>query len=260
MFATVHNANSASANGITLFPNHQGSLEDALEAGYRGINVDIGLCEGELQLVHGFCTLGVRSPVEVFTNILQFAVDHPNDVIIMPTQINEDTGGQVTLTMIDELFQSIPGLKDRLYTHQPGQPWPTLSEMSAANTTIAFFYYNNGEQCRGTSNNCPTGFNEWFYYATESEYSFPSLTDLDDPTYACQQTRGLGGFQDFYGVNIFTQIPSPANCQVLNTREYLTNHIEACAAQEQRMVNLLLVDCWEEGDVLEVVREYNMDL
>lgn len=179
----------------------------------------------------------------------------------MPTQINEDTGGEVTLAMLEELFDSVPGWNDRLYTHQPGQPWPTLREMSAANTTIVFFYYNNGEPCRGRGNdNCPLGFNEWFYYATESEYSFPALTDLDDPTYACQQTRGLNGQQDFYGVNVFTQLPSPTNCQVLNTKEFLTNHMEACMAQEQRRINLLLIDCWDVGDALEVVRDYNLNL
>jgi hypothetical protein len=45
MFATAHNAMSSTENKF-LFANHKYELEDALIAGYRGINVDIGKCNG----------------------------------------------------------------------------------------------------------------------------------------------------------------------------------------------------------------------
>ena len=51
LFATVHNAN----HHVPPFSNHGQSLEDALEAGYRGLQLDFCKCDGELRFCHGSC-------------------------------------------------------------------------------------------------------------------------------------------------------------------------------------------------------------
>jgi hypothetical protein len=261
LFATVHNAAATVADNVTLYPNHAKSLEDALTAGYRGINVDIGKCNNEIRLVHGFCGLGSRDPIEALSNIVSFVQANPNEVILMPTQIDYSTGGTVTLNEIDSMMQQVPGLKDLMYNHgNTDTPWPTLGELIQNNTRILFFHYD-GERCFGAEAvTCPYGFHDWFEFAGESQFVFYDTSQLDDKAYACQITRGGGGFLDFYGVNVFTLLPSNASCVTLNTKENLANHIQACSNLTGRVVNLLVVDCWDVGDVLAVVQEINESL
>ena len=57
MYATLHNAMATFENGFLFGPNHKFQLEGALEAGYRGLNLDICNCGGELQFCHGECRI-----------------------------------------------------------------------------------------------------------------------------------------------------------------------------------------------------------
>jgi len=264
LFATVHNAPSTSEAGFQFVPNHRYNFEGALEAGYRGINFDIGKCGGEVQLVHANCGLGSREPVAALTNIVSFLKSNPNEVIIIPTQVENNAGGGViTLAEIDALLQSVAGFKNLMYQHPgPGTNWPTLRELIEANTRILFFHFNGDEYCSGSNAvSCPSGFNDWFRYVGESEFEFTSSSQFSDPSYSCKITRGPGAnTPDFYGVNVFLQLPNLQTCGELNTREFLVSHLEACGGVTGYDVNVLVVDCWDEGDVLDVVREYNQAL
>jgi len=53
LFATLHNAMATFEDGFLFGPNHQSPLEDALEVGYRGLNLDICNCGGEIIFCHG---------------------------------------------------------------------------------------------------------------------------------------------------------------------------------------------------------------
>ena len=55
MYATLHNGMATFEDGFMFGPNHKFKLEGALEAGYRGINLDICNCGGELIFCHGEC-------------------------------------------------------------------------------------------------------------------------------------------------------------------------------------------------------------
>ena len=55
MYATLHNGMATYEDGFVFGPNHKFKLEGALEAGYRGINLDICNCGGELIFCHGEC-------------------------------------------------------------------------------------------------------------------------------------------------------------------------------------------------------------
>ena len=263
LFATVHNAASTAADGVLFFPNHQKSLEDALVAGFRGINVDIGICGDTMRLVHGFCAVGYREIIPTFSNIVTFLQDNPNEVVIMPVQINSDLGGTVTLQEIDNVLQLVPGMKEIMYSHpSDATSWPTLRQLIAANTRLLFFVYN-GERCYGAEAtvSCPVGIHDWFQYAGESEFQFDSPEQLNDKSYACTITRGGSGLLDFYGVNIFTTLPARSNCEVLNAQVNLESHLSSCSSVTgQMIVNLLIVDCWDVGDVITFVNTYNADL
>ena len=53
MYATLHNGMATFEDGFLFGPNHQSPLEGALEAGYRGLNLDICNCGGEIIFCHG---------------------------------------------------------------------------------------------------------------------------------------------------------------------------------------------------------------
>jgi hypothetical protein len=255
LFATVHNAQASAADNFIL-PNNQLSMEAALVAGYRGLNFDIGKCNGEIALVHSFCSVGTKDHRTTWENINQFLEENPNEVLLLPVQIDYGAGGQVTLEEINAEMESISGLKNRMYAHPgPGTPWPTLRELIKADERILFFHYN-GQTCSEVT--CPTGFHDWFTYAAETEFSFDDVSALEDRTTSCEITRGQDGQRDFFGINVFTRIPSEVTCAVLNTAEFLEIHMEECSALNGGFKpNLILVDCWDEGDLLSIVRQYN---
>ena len=233
------------------------SFEAALEAGFRGINVGISKCDGDLQLIHINCTMGARDAAEAFSNIASFLEANPSEVIMMPTQIIDDT---VTIQEINVMMEGIPGLKELLYDHpDPATRWPTLRELIDANTRILFFQYNRErwDERYCANIDCPSGFHDWFDYATETRQSFGSIADVLNTDVSCEITRGRNG-SSFFGINVFMAYPSCfALCETLNARDFLESHIEACMLLTGEGPNLLLVDCWAVGDVLAVVRSYN---
>lgn len=260
LFATVHNGASTPVNGFTILPNHQRNLTEALYAGYRGINVDIGICNGVLGLVHSTCFLGFDANLtNTFQEIADFLEQHENEVLLMPTQLDFGTGGEFSLLEMEAVMPV--SFRNLLYEYPTNNderpPWPTLRELIVANQRILFFHYN-GERCN-SSITCPYGFMDWFDYAAESDFSLADVDALLDKDNACRITRGETS-TSFYGVNDFTSLANPKACGVLNSGEFLRNHIVSCANVTQRDVNLVFVDCWDVGDVLEVVHEYNQGL
>lgn len=255
LFATLHNAASTTADNFTLLPNHERNLSEALIAGYRGINVDIGICNGVLGLVHSTCVLGFANLTTTFAEIAAFMEKNVNEVLLMPTELNFDTGGAFSLLQMAALMPM--RFRKLLYQHpNVTTPWPTLGELIDANQRILFFHYN-GERCNSTSSTtCPFGFMNWFDYAAESEFSFANTSALNNKESACNVTRGRSS-TSFYGVNIFPRIANVQACVVLNDAEFLRTHIAACANITRRDVNLILIDCWEIGGALAVVQEYN---
>jgi hypothetical protein len=47
LYATLHNAMATFEDGFIFGPNHQKKLEQAIEVGYRGINLDLCNCGGQ---------------------------------------------------------------------------------------------------------------------------------------------------------------------------------------------------------------------
>lgn len=268
MFATMHNAN-ADSSVILFVPNHNQDLMAGLNAGIRGLNMDLGFClvnnENVLALMHATCVIGFSEARDVFSRIHNWLTAHPNQVILMPIQM-ENTGSPVRLREhVLPLFQSIVDrngrtMADRLYAHPgPTTPWPTLGELIAADERILFFHYNSEETCAAMD--CPRGFHDWFAYAAETEFAFASVADIQQNTArACSITRGASGTTDFFGVNLFLEIPNQDASAVLNGADFLESHLDACSEQSGLTPNLVLVDFWEQGDVIEFVNDRNAQL
>jgi hypothetical protein len=254
---------------IVSKPNHSEDIITGLEAGIRGINMDIGKCikdgERQLSLVRSNCALGYSDPLEVLTDIHQFLTENPNEVIIMPTRIDDNTGGAVGLEEIHSVMKAVVddegrSMADRLYAHPPGvtTTWPTLGKLIDGDQRIIFFHFNGAETCQGLGEECPVGFHDWFAYAAETAFSFANTDEIkDDPEGACTITRGGDGTRDFFGINVFVEVPSSDSSAELNDASFLQQHIEACSDQNGLDPSLILVDFWSEGDVLQVVEAYN---
>jgi hypothetical protein len=255
MYAGVHNAMAARDNGFWVQPNHQLSLERSLRSGYRAINIDMGKCDGELQLVHGVCAF-TRDPAEVFTNIVSFLETNPSEVILLNMQIDNDAGGAVVL--LDDIYtvmESVEGFTSLLYAHpDTNTEWPTLRELTSSKKQILFFHYN-GQTCQEVT--CPSGFHDWFVYAAETEFSFGGVSDVRDTATSCTITRG-SSTNDFFGVNMFVTPPSRTACSDLNTLQSTRTHTDACSSLNGGLdVNVVYVDFWDAGSLPELAQIEN---
>jgi hypothetical protein len=269
-FATLHNAYASADKGFGVFPNHRRSLESAVMAGYRGINLDVGVCGGRLALVHTYCFLGKRDPVKVLSWLDSWLDANPSEVVLLPTQIDNASGGPVSLEQVWNLLQSSGNIAKKLYVHDPSKGFPTLGELVETNRRVLFFVYGGRQTCAslegsagsGVGFRCPPGMYDWFQYAAETEYQFDSVAELRDEAYSCRVTRG-SATAPLLGVNVFLSLPNPTASRTLNGADFLRPHLQGCAQRNGRAsrrgggVNAVLVDFWDEGDVLEVVREHN---
>jgi hypothetical protein len=139
-YASVHNAMASFEGGFLFQQNHQLQLEGALEAGYRGINLDVCNCNGQYQLCHGICNFGARDPVETFASINSFLDKNPTETILVVLEINSGVDEPVDLNELYSILSGVEGLLAKLYVHEEtAAPWPTLRETVDANTVSVHF-------------------------------------------------------------------------------------------------------------------------
>jgi hypothetical protein len=270
MFAAPHNANAALMNGYKILPNHIRILEQAMQAGYRGINIDMAKCKANnstnLQLIHRLCIFNKRSPHHVFSHINNFLANNPNEVMMIVIEIDFQRGITFPLSDVYNMLQTIPGLVERLYNHPDRfnpftsnrTAWPTLRELIQVDQRLIIFTYN-GESCYFNPRTCPPGIHDWFAYAGETQFVLPTVDAFRNTSYSCEVTRGNNGRLDFIGMNHFLQIPrmGPTSHQV-NQYTFLKQRILNCTQFNQnRTMTIVFVDFWGIGDVLQVVKEFN---
>jgi hypothetical protein len=268
LFAGLHNAQSSVEDGFYLAPNHQYSSISALDYGYRTLNFDIGVCNGELVFVHGICSLGTTDPTITFTAINQWLDQHPTEVILIPIQIVNELDEPVDLDRLYSILTNIEGFTDRMYQNLNLEDWPDLRTMVQLDKRIVIFQYNAKESCsdallgKNTSNYvCPPGFHDWFTFAGETKYDFEKEEEFDNKAVACNITRGrLKG--PFFAINVFLTIPSKKiQSATLNTKSFLQDHIAMCSdVNGGSDVNVVFVDFWSEGNLPEVVQLHNSAL
>lgn len=258
MFAGLHNAHSSVEDGFFFLGNHRYSLETALKAGFRAINLDLANCNGQLALVHGTCALGRRDPYAVFTHIQQFLDEHPRELLIIPIQVNNRADERVDLWEFGSILQSVPGLMDRVYSHDESKFWPTMRELIDSDQRILLFVYNADVVCRYPGD-CPSGLHDWFLFATETKFQFRSVNDFADTSEACAFDRGTQGYQDFYAMNVFVSnpLPSRASARIINQHDFLSEHWQACQELVGKKASIIFIDFWEEGNLVDLVQSYN---
>jgi len=269
MYAYMHNAVHTRDDGF-LFPwNHEQTLEQALVAGYRALELDVSRCDDDIVFYHGLCGLGVRDPVQVLNNVGDFITQNPNEVVFLFLQMPENVN-TVSLADFDTVVVENSNLADRLYAHpDTATPWPTLGELITAQQNVILFYFNQ-PACR-VDDACPTpAWNYWFEYGMETEYDFGTLDALDDTVASCTPNFDSTP-RDFYRVNSFVTLPSQRASRTLNSYEYAQTRTRACQDQVATQFgtdtgqqegttfvpNFYAVDFWSLGEVPRWVQDEN---
>jgi hypothetical protein len=260
MYAGVHNAMATAQDGFRLAPNHNYNFELALERGYRAIAMDIGMCDGQLQFIHGKCILGKRDPLTVFQHLNDFLDENPNDVVLFAMEVNNFAGGgQVDLDALYSIMQQVSGFTERFVIHDNvTQPWPTLRELIALDQRVMMFHFN-GPTCAELTFGCPTGVYDYFEFVAEGGFIFDTVEDIQNVTQACSVPRGATGQADFFGINLFTLIPQESEAPITNSKDFIEHQIEMCTEYQSGIdVDIIYVDFWDIGDAVEVVQERNI--
>lgn len=263
LWATSHNAMATKEGGFLFGYNHLYNLEESLRAGYRAISIDVCNCGGIYQLCHGICGIGIRDPVEVFQNMMQFLNEHPSEIIMINLQINNEAQGGYPVnlnTFSNLLFNEVEGLDAMLYNHDNvTQPWPTLQNLKDLGERMLLFHFN-GPSCPNPGD-CPNGFHYWFDFGAETEFDFKNIDEFDNVDRSCRITRGAGGTKDFFAVTSFVTPPNEDAAVTINTASFLRDRMETCSRHNGLLdVNLLYVDFWSIGDMPEMVQNHNRAL
>lgn len=259
MYATLHNAMATFEDGFLFGPNHQSSLEGALEAGYRGLNLDICNCGGEIVFCHGICALGPRDVVDVMFNVNQFLDKNPTETIIFIYQVDDDVDQKVDLNQFYDQMLLVDGLVQKLYVHNgPDTAWPTLRQLTnpAFNKRIIMFHYN-GPDCNADPAACPLGLHQYYNYASDNDWEHLNIESIENRLNSCELKKNGINSKTFVGLNNFVSPPTRAIAEKLNEYSAATSYVNTCAGLLETHINFLLVDFWSEGDLPRFTQDHN---
>ncbi len=267
-FATTHNSMSISTYDW-WWPSHDIDIPAQLSIGVRGLLIDthyaqdlkamqeyasalppeVGqLVEGafeasslnteELYLCHGMCALGNTLLIETLIQINQFLMDHPNEVIVIIIQ------DAISAEDTEQAFAD-SGLLERVYTHEPDTPWPTLNEMIDSDKRVIVMAEEAGPP--------PTWYLNAWDYTEETPYFFATVED-----YTCVPNRGDTS-KPFFLMNHWIDKTSPDRVDAVhsNTYDLLLNRAQACTEERGKTPNLIAVNFVMIGDTLAVVDTLN---
>ena len=237
-FPGTHNSMSNSDAGW-YFPNQEHGITRQLEDGVRALMLDTHDYWGEPYLCHSYCELGKQPLVEGLGEVRAFLAANPREVVII---IFQDA---ITVEETVAVFESL-GLDEQVWTWDPdAQELPTLGELVEGGQQLVVSAEVSGP---------PPG---WYHHAwdlvVDTPYSFSSAEE-----FSCELNRGSAE-NPLFLVNhwVGTPLPTEEGSREVNTAEVLGGRARQCAEEWSRPVNILAVDFYEEGALLEVVRELN---
>lgn len=257
LWATVHNAN----HDDVLLANHEAPLEQSLEAGYRGLMLDVCWCNDgtgnlELQFCHMICGVGYRDPLEVFSNIGTFLDNNPTEVIFINFEISH---GSPLPTLIWEVMKTA-GLRSKTYLHD-GSNFPTMRNLLLDGRQLIVSKHR-GFDCTDTSaEGCTGRIFEYFTEVIETQYSFNDVEAIEDTSKSCPGYRGVGYAERFYSINNFvtsTLGPSEIAADIVNRKAFIEKRLQDCEAISGYVTNFVSVDFWQRGDLAQVTQEVNI--
>lgn len=236
-YATTHNAMSNMDDGF-VGPNQRYSVRRQLEDGVRGLMLDTHYNAGQVSLCHAYCQLGITPLVETLTDIRDFLVRHPYEVVSIIFE------SYVSAADTQAAFAAA-GLLDLVHSQPIGQPWPTLAEMIAADRRLVVFTDSQG------------GTYPWYHqvwsYAFETHYSWANPQAMN-----CNPNRGDPSHSLFILNHFLTQVfGSPELASQVNFNPFFIDRALQCEAERGTLPNFVTVDFHDIGDTYAVVDALN---
>lgn len=234
---TVLMAHNAMANTEDDFkpPNHHIGLTAQLDLGVRGMMLDVYEEDGVVLLCHGYCSLGSRTLEDGLNELLAWLDAHPREVLQIIFQ---------RAAPADEVVQvfEATGAAERAWTQVPGEPWPTVQEMLDAGTQLVVFDQNDPAG--------PSWYMHAYAHSFDNNYAHVAVDDFE-----CEEFRGSSS-NALYTLNHFISDPiaKPEYAAEANEQSVVRDHIEACEARWDRVVNHVAVDFVSVGDAPLVVQ------
>jgi len=237
-YATTHNAMSNAGDGWVQ-PNQNVGLAAQLEAGVRGLMLDIHEWGEDVLLCHGPCPLGSLPLTDGLAEIRSFLATHRGDVV---TIIFES---YVPAPRVNEAFEDA-GLADRVHAHAPGTPWPTLRELVDLDERLVVVTDDDGG-----------GAYPWYMDVWAQAFDNPYAAETVDD-FTCDGGRGDGANALFI-FNHFLSAPlaQPDAAPTVNANPFLVERARACMTARNHLPNFVTVDFFDVGDLLPAVSQLN---
>jgi hypothetical protein len=193
----------------------------------------------DIWLCHTLCELGATRFVDFLTTLRQFLERNPNQVMIL---FDEDYVSEADL---QRAFQRAK-VFNRLAVLTPGQPLPTLGDLIRAKRNIVVFAQKE-----------TSGKYAWNHFAFDWIQDTP-LGAKKPKQFTCKTNRG-GTNDPLVMLNNWADIfpPRPTPNVPLLKRAFLLSRARQCVEQRGRVVNLILTDYYNRGDVVKTVAELN---
>jgi hypothetical protein len=238
-FAATHNSMSHEDDGW-WGANQEHGLTDQLQDGIRGMLLDTYEIDGELFLCHGFCELGKQRLSEGLGEIRTFLEGHPSEVLILIFQDGVST---------EKMAQAIEGagLLDHVYEHVANGPFPTLRDLVLSGQRLLISAESGGP---------PPGYyhHAWDLF-WDTPYEFGSVEE-----FSCALNRGSAANPLFllnHWVADAMGLPSKKAAAAANAFDVLHGRARECWEKSGKIPNLVAVDFYATGDVIEAVDALN---
>jgi hypothetical protein len=189
-------------------------------------------------LCHAYCELGATDFNGALKGIRSWLIAHPDEVVVLFLQ------DQISPDDTEREFRR-SGLIDLVYTHPEGAEFPTLREMIAEDTRVLVMAENDAGDV--------PWYVQGFDVTQETPYEFSKPSDL-----SCTPNRGGTG-KPLFQLNHWIEKTQPtvSDARTLNAHDFLLDRARTCEAERDAFPNLIAVNYYSVGDLMEVVDELN---
>ena len=220
--------------------------EEGLAAAERLVGrIGFGELEGKsgIYMCHTLCELGATPLEDGLRAIRAFLDKNPDEFVIL--FIQDAVTPNDTAAVFDRA-----GLTRYAYVHARDAPWPTMAELIASDERLLVLVEDD---VRGG----PPWYHDGFELTQETPYTFHSLDDLLPP-HSCRQNRGSVNSPLFLLNHWIERVnPSPALARKVNERRRILRRARRCRAERGLQPNIVAVDFYDEGALLEAVDALN---
>jgi hypothetical protein len=204
--------------------------------------------EHAIYFCHRFCELGAVPGDEMLSDIRDFVVQHPDQVLVV------DVEDYVKPADFVAAVQKA-GLDQYAYSGPITSSTPTLREMIDSGKPVIFMAENKAGVEPWYRNGYDDVIQETPYHFTDPA----ELTDAKQVPQSCKPNRGPADAPLFLMNHWIDTSPSPrpSNAEQVNAYRPLLRRARECERKRGQPVNLVAVDFYATGDLFKVVDKLN---